>query len=90
MLKRLQARVYGKVQKVGFRNFVKVNARRLGVKGYAKNLPDGSVEVVAEGHEELLLQLIEFLKIGPLMSKVEKVDFSFVEYKGEFEDFKVY
>jgi len=54
MLKRMYARVYGLVQGVGFRKFVQIHAIRLGIKGYTKNLPDGSVEVVAEGYEEAL------------------------------------
>ncbi|BBG23820.1 acylphosphatase [Sulfuracidifex tepidarius] len=90
MLKRLNARVYGKVQKVGFRNFVKVNAMRLGLKGYAKNLPDGTVEVIAEGHEESLSRLLEYLRDGPPASVVERVEHSFCDYKGEFNDFKIY
>ncbi len=90
MLRRLNARVYGKVQKVGFRNFVKVHAVRLGLKGYAKNLPDGTVEVVAEGYEESLSSLLEYLRSGPPASVVEKVEHSFLDYKGEFNDFKTY
>jgi len=90
VLKRLQARVYGKVQKVGFRNFVRVNALKLGLKGYAKNLSDGTVEVVAEGHEESLLTLLQHIRSGPPLAVVDKVDFSFSDYRGEFKDFKTY
>ena len=90
MLKRLQARVYGLVQGVGFRKFVQIHALRLGIKGYAKNLPDGSVEVIAEGHEEALNKLLQYLRSGPPLANVEKVEYVFTEYKGEFEDFKTY
>nr|4OJH_A Chain A, Acylphosphatase [Saccharolobus solfataricus P2]4OJH_B Chain B, Acylphosphatase [Saccharolobus solfataricus P2] len=90
MLKRMYARVYGLVQGVGFRKFVQIHAIRLGIKGYAKNLPDGSVEVVAEGYEEALSKLLERIKQGPPAAEVEKVDESFSEYKGEFEDFETY
>ncbi|MEM3938671.1 MAG: acylphosphatase [Saccharolobus sp.] len=90
MLKRLQARVYGFVQGVGFRKFVQIHALRLGIKGYAKNLPDGSVEVVAEGHEEALNKLLQYLRGGPPLADVEKVEYVFTEYKGEFEDFETY
>ena len=90
MLKRLQARVYGLVQGVGFRKFVQIHALRLGIIGYAKNLPDGSVEVIAEGHEEALNKLLQYLRSGPPLANVEKVEYVFTEYKGEFEDFETY
>ncbi|AWR97767.1 acylphosphatase [Acidianus sulfidivorans JP7] len=90
MLKRLEARIYGKVQGVGFRRFVQIHAVRLGITGYAKNLSDGSVEVIAEGYEESLNKLLEFLRKGPPLSSVEKVDYNFKEYKGEFSSFETY
>jgi Acylphosphatases len=88
MLRRLKVRVYGVVQGVGFRNFVKIHADRMGIKGYAMNLSDGSVEVVAEGQEEMLYKLLEKIKQGPPAAVVEKVDYTFEPYKGEFKDFK--
>jgi acylphosphatase len=90
MLKRLYARVYGVVQGVGFRRFVQIHAKRLGLKGYAKNMPDGTVEVVAEGYEESLRKLLEYLKIGPPLAKVDKVEYKIEEYKGEFITFDTY
>ena len=90
MLRRMKVRVYGIVQGVGFRNFVKRHADRMGIKGYAMNLPDGSVEVVAEGQEELLRKLLEYIKQGPPAAVVEKVDVQFEAYKGEFKDFQTY
>ncbi len=88
--KRLEARVYGFVQGVGFRYFVKRNALRLGLSGYAKNLPDGSVEVVAEGSEESLLKLLEYLRQGNSYSRVEKVDYSFKDARNEVIGFETY
>ncbi|MDT7875383.1 MAG: acylphosphatase [Sulfolobaceae archaeon] len=90
MLKRMYVRVYGIVQGVGFRRFVQIHAIRLGVKGYAKNLPDGSVEVIAEGHEESLNKLLNKIREGPPLSRVEKVEVRFEEYKGEFSSFETY
>jgi len=52
------------------------------------NLSDGSVEVVAEGQEEMLYKLLEKIKQGPPAAVVEKVDYTFEPYKGEFKDFK--
>ena len=86
----MYVRVYGIVQGVGFRRFVQIHAIRLGVKGYAKNLPDGSVEVIAEGHEESLNKLLNKIREGPPLSKVERVEVKFEEYKGEFSSFETY
>ncbi|MCD6426984.1 MAG: acylphosphatase [Caldisericaceae bacterium] len=89
-LKRLEARVYGFVQGVGFRYFVRKNALRFNLNGYAKNLPDGSVEVVAEGEEEDLLKLLELLKTGNSYSNVEKVEYAIKEPYNDMSGFDTY
>ena len=67
--------VSGMVQGVGFRWFVARHARALGLSGYARNLPDGSVEVVAEGGDEAALaRLEERLRAGPAHARVEGVE----------------
>ena len=65
--------VSGRVQGVFFRANVRNKANELGLKGYAKNLPDGNVEVVAEGNENKLEEFIEFIKNGPGIAKVENI-----------------
>jgi acylphosphatase len=65
--------VTGRVQGVGFRYFVKSNAIRLQVGGYAANLPDGSVEVVAEGDAHALAELEVLLQEGPHSAEVTDV-----------------
>lgn len=66
--------VYGMVQGVGFRYNTQREARRLGVNGYARNLDDGSVEVVACGEQAQVDALIAWLKEGgPRSASVEKV-----------------
>jgi acylphosphatase len=62
------------VQGVGFRWFVARHARTLGLTGYARNLPNGSVEVVAEGPEEALPALEELLRRGPASAQVDRVE----------------
>jgi acylphosphatase len=75
-----QYRVEGRVQGVGFRWFVRREAARLGVAGWVRNNPDGSVEAVAHGTAEQLTEFEAALRRGPAMSKVtnlhvsEKVD----------------
>ena len=66
--------VRGRVQGVGYRYFVMQEAAGLGVAGFARNLPDGSVEVVAEADDAALLQLEERLRKGPSFSKVAAVE----------------
>jgi len=72
-----QAKIYGKVQGVGYRYFTEKIAKKLNIFGYVKNLEDGTVEVVAQGKEEDLQKFIEQLKIGPFLAKVEKIDIIF-------------
>lgn len=66
--------VSGMVQGVGFRWFVARHARGLGLRGYARNLPDGRVEVVVDGRDESLPDLERLLQAGPTNARVEKVE----------------
>jgi len=67
-------RVRGRVQGVGYRYFVLRRAEALNLTGFARNLADGSVEVVAEGPEEGVKALEAQLREGPAFSKVETVE----------------
>jgi acylphosphatase len=67
-------RVRGIVQGVGFRWFVMREARRLRVRGYADNLPDGGVEVVAQGDANSLQVLLQGLQRGPRGARVDRVE----------------
>lgn len=88
-MKRAEFRVYGIVQGVGFRYFVYRNASLLNLKGFTKNLFDGSVLVVAEGEEEKLNELHNLLKIGPTHAYVQKVEVEFSEPKNQFTRFEI-
>jgi acylphosphatase len=66
--------VQGRVQGVGYRYFVLRSAEELGLAGYARNQPDGTVEVVAEGEPAALAQLEDRLKEGPSFAHVSGVD----------------
>ncbi len=66
--------VSGRVQGVGFRWFVLRHAERLGLAGWARNLPDGRVEVVAAGPASALRDLESALRGGPTFGHVENVD----------------
>ena len=69
-----RCRVSGRVQGVFFRASTRNQAQTLGVSGYAKNLPDGSVEVHAEGEEKAVAALCEWLWVGPPAAKVTAVE----------------
>jgi len=65
--------VSGKVQGVGYRNFVVSHAVRLNLSGYCKNLASGEVEIDVEGPSEKVHELIRHLSVGPSRGKVDKV-----------------
>ena len=85
---RLKAVVKGEVQGVGFRWAVQRQAGRLGLTGYAENLPDGSVRVEAEGDPDRLDQLEAFLYQGPRWAEVQDLDARRVPATGEFHRFE--
>ena len=64
----------GLVQGVGFRWFVHRHAARLRLRGWAQNLPDGRVEVVAEGSDEAITELETLLRQGPSQAQVDAMD----------------
>jgi len=66
--------VSGRVQGVFFRASTREEAVRLGLTGHARNLPDGTVEVVACGDDTALMQLERWLELGPPLAQVSRVE----------------
>ena len=87
-MKRIIIKVYGFVQGVFFRYTTRKVARKLGLTGFVKNMPDGSVYIEAEGSEDKLLKLLEFAKKGPRYARVERVEHEFKEPTNEFTSFE--
>lgn len=81
--------ITGRVQGVGFRAFVLDNASALGLTGWCRNVGWDRVEVLGEGDRGSLEKLIEILKIGPGMSRVENVTVNWNPATGEFDRFRV-
>ncbi len=81
--------VTGKVQGVWYRDFVKKNAIALFLSGWVKNNPDGTVSAAVQGEEEIINQLIDKLKIGPPLSKVEDVKVNWLLFENKFNSFKI-
>ncbi len=86
---RVRIIVKGRVQGVGYRFFTQRAALELGIKGYVRNLPDGTVEVVAEGSPEVIKKFIEKLKEGPPLAIVEDMEIQEIPPDEEFETFEV-
>jgi acylphosphatase len=85
----LVATIYGRVQGVFFRAFVVNISKKLGLTGYVRNLPDGTVEVKAEGDKQRLEELVVQLNLGPPGSRVDKVTALWSRYTGNYSDFNV-
>ncbi|UCC91223.1 MAG: acylphosphatase [Candidatus Aenigmatarchaeota archaeon] len=86
---RVHLLISGQVQGVFFRANTRHAANELGVKGWVRNLPDGMVEVVAEGRKPVLDRFIEYCRKGPEGSKVENIEIEWGEFRNEFGGFEV-
>jgi acylphosphatase len=81
--------VEGRVQGVFFRDTTRREAVGLGLRGWVKNLPDGSVEVVAEGPRDKVDQLVQWCQHGPSYARVTRVHRIDEEFTGEFDAFTI-
>ena len=86
---RIHAYVDGRVQGVFFRSNTRNVARDLNLTGFVKNLSDNRVEVVAEGEENKINELIEFLRQGPESAEVRNLNLKKEKYSGKFDEFEV-
>jgi acylphosphatase len=87
--RQIHATVKGRVQGVGFRHFTTQQATDCGVTGYVRNLHNGDVEVLAEGHEGDLRSFIDALRQGPRSARVEDVKVDWGQPTGEYSRFRV-
>jgi acylphosphatase len=85
----MQATVVGKVQGVRYRTYVQESATKLDLVGYAKNLQNGMVEVVAQGLPDTLKEFVEYLNEGSLLSKVESVSIDWRSIQKEYDEFSI-
>jgi len=87
-MRRAHVRIYGRVQGVWFRAHTKDMADKLGIKGWVRNVPDGSVEAGFEGDDESVEKIIEWCHRGPPLARVERVEVEYEEPRGE-EKFEI-
>lgn len=81
--------VHGKVQGVSFRYYTRCRALELGVTGWVRNLPDGSVEGMFEGDETSVNTLVDWCRSGPPAALVERLDLRESTYRGENDTFLI-
>ena len=81
--------VSGRVQGVGFRYFTQDVARREGVTGWVRNLPDGRVEARVEGEAEAVTRVERAIRAGPRGARVEAVSVDIEDVSGAYQTFSV-
>jgi len=86
---RLHLHIRGRVQGVSFRYYARHRAQVLGLGGWVRNCPDGSVEAVVEGPDDAVEQFVAWAREGPSMAMVERVDVDREEPEGLGEAFRV-
>jgi acylphosphatase len=86
---RVRVVVRGLVQGVNYRASCRGAARRLGLTGFVRNLPDGSVEAVAEGPREALERFVDWCRDGPPWAKVTAIEVDWRPAAGEYGSFDV-
>jgi len=86
---RVRLIIKGRVQGVWFRESTRRQAVSLAVTGWVKNRPDGAVEVMAEGPEEQVKELVSWCHHGPPSARVDKIHKTEEKWTGEFDSFDV-
>ena len=87
-MKTLKIKIIGTVQGVFFRMFVKESADKLDIKGFVRNMDDGSVEIVAEGKENNINEFLDICKKGPSQASIKNVNIEEIKHQG-FDSFKI-
>ncbi len=83
-------KIYGRVQGVFFRDSSQRKAKELNLSGWVRNEPDGTVQIVAEGEEKDLKELIEWCRAGGIEhARIDKVDIEWLKPSSQFNDFIV-
>jgi len=88
-MKRVHVHVAGRVQGVWYRASAARKASELGLTGWVRNLPDGRVELVAEGNAETVDALLSWCRRGPPLARVAGLDVREMAVTGEFVEFAV-
>jgi acylphosphatase len=84
-MKTHRLRIHGRVQGVWFRESMRVEAERLNVTGWVRNMPDGAVEAVIQGPAGAVDAMIEWARSGPPLARVDRVELG--EAQGQYSGF---
>ena len=86
---RIHLKIFGRVQGVCFRHYCREHAEKFGMKGFVRNNNDGSVEVIAEGEEDVIENFIAWCRRGPPLAVVEACEEKYEPPTGEFDSFTI-
>lgn len=89
MEKQAEIKIYGRVQKAGYRDFIDETAFNLNINGYVENLRDGTVHVVCEGHKDKIKEFMDKINIRQYPISVEKIDVKYANPTGKFKTFEI-
>jgi len=89
MRKSVRAYYRGTVQSIFFRQFIKENADKRGVKGFARNLEDGRVEAWFQGEPEMVDEMVEVCRTGHKHAMVKNVEIREEKWQDDFKEFKI-
>ncbi|MBU2037403.1 acylphosphatase [Patescibacteria group bacterium] len=90
MKRRVDLKIHGRVQGVFFRDSSQRKAKELNLSGFVKNEPDGTVQIIAEGEEKNLEELIEWCRAGGTeYARVDQVEIKWLELSDQFDNFIV-
>jgi len=87
-MKTIKILIIGTVQGLFFRKFADEEAKKIGVKGFVRNLDDGSVEIVIEGENKKVDEMLKVCKQGPPYAKIRDVKVTDINHQG-FDSFKI-
>lgn len=87
-MKTVKIRVIGIVQGIFFRKFIEEEARKLNLNGFVRNLDDGSVEIIIEGTDQPIKEMINIAKRGSKHSKIKHIEYKEITHQG-FDNFKI-
>ncbi|MEA3293445.1 MAG: acylphosphatase [Euryarchaeota archaeon] len=89
MEKHAEIVVYGRVHKAGFRDFIDEIAFNLNLNGYVKNLDDGTVQIICEGEEDIIKELLKKINIIQYPIRVENIDVVYKKSTGKYRTFEI-
>lgn len=88
-MRRVHVIVYGRVQGVFFRHNTKKIADRFNVKGWVRNNPNDTVEIIAEGKDGVIDKFLNWCRKGPIGARIDKLEVREEEYQGEVKEFSI-